>query len=68
VNNKEENSSDFCLDFVQEFGLRTAKHLPSSTHCTQGYTLHILPELKGCLLLFLNPLAEASHPVVVRYV
>ncbi len=21
VNNKEENSSDFCLDFVQEFGL-----------------------------------------------
>jgi hypothetical protein len=22
VNNKEENSKDFCLDFVQEFGLR----------------------------------------------
>jgi hypothetical protein len=22
VNNKEENSEDFCLDFVQEFGLR----------------------------------------------
>jgi hypothetical protein len=21
VNNKEENSEDFCLDFVQEFGL-----------------------------------------------
>jgi hypothetical protein len=21
VNNKEENSSDFCLDFVQQFGL-----------------------------------------------
>jgi hypothetical protein len=24
VNSKEENSSDFCLDFVQEFGLRAA--------------------------------------------
>jgi hypothetical protein len=23
VNSKEENSSDFCLDFVQEFGLRS---------------------------------------------
>ncbi len=23
VNSKEENSSDFCLVFVQEFGLRT---------------------------------------------
>jgi hypothetical protein len=23
VNNKEENSSDFCLDFVQEFGICT---------------------------------------------
>jgi hypothetical protein len=22
VNSKEENSSDFCLDFVQEFGLK----------------------------------------------
>jgi hypothetical protein len=22
VNNKEKNSLDFCLDFVQEFGLR----------------------------------------------
>jgi hypothetical protein len=25
VNNKEENSSVFCLDFVEEFGLRTTK-------------------------------------------
>jgi hypothetical protein len=24
VNSKEENSSDFCLDFVQEFGLYTS--------------------------------------------
>jgi hypothetical protein len=23
LNNKEENSKDFCLDFVQEFGLRS---------------------------------------------
>jgi hypothetical protein len=23
VNNKEEDSEDFCLDFVQEFGLRS---------------------------------------------
>ncbi len=28
VNNKEENSQDFCLDFVQEFGLCSPK-----THC-----------------------------------
>ncbi len=30
VNNKEENSKDFCLDFVQEFGLRKANVLPAS--------------------------------------
>jgi hypothetical protein len=30
VNNKEENSYNFCLDFVQEFGLRKANVLPAS--------------------------------------
>ena len=27
VNSKEENSKDFCLDFVQEFGLRMAVNM-----------------------------------------
>ncbi len=34
VNNKEENSSDFCLDFVQEFSLRTKSSFPPSLHLT----------------------------------
>jgi hypothetical protein len=25
VNSKEENSEEFCLDFVQEFGLKISK-------------------------------------------
>ncbi len=29
VNSKEENSSEFCLDFVQEFGLWSGKTLPN---------------------------------------
>ncbi len=33
VNSKEENYKDFCLDFVQEFSLWTAK-------CTQRKQLH----------------------------
>jgi hypothetical protein len=33
VDNKEENSSDFCLDFVEEFGLRTTKRLLKTLSC-----------------------------------
>jgi hypothetical protein len=29
VNSKEENSLDFCLDFVQEFGLNTCEEEPT---------------------------------------
>jgi hypothetical protein len=32
--NKEEDSSDFGLDFVQEFGLGTKSSFPSSLHLT----------------------------------
>ena len=32
VNNKEENSYDFCLDFVQEFGLRVFYILENIIH------------------------------------
>jgi hypothetical protein len=37
VNNKEENSEDFCLDFVQEFGLRP--HSRDRTHQRDGRAL-----------------------------
>jgi len=35
MNSKEENSKDFCLDFVQEFGVLS----PSSKKRTKSFTL-----------------------------
>jgi hypothetical protein len=35
-NNREENSKDFCLDFVQEFGLRLGTAVPAA-----GFTLFV---------------------------
>jgi hypothetical protein len=40
VNNKEKNSEDFCLDFVQEFGLRKGGLKILSEPCGSGSEMH----------------------------
>ncbi len=46
VNNKEENSSDFCLDFFHEFGLGTEGAL-NSTHRYRKEPLSLNDYLKN---------------------
>ncbi len=63
VNSKEEKSYDFCLDFVQEFGLRT---MLISDQCRTVLFSFLFPILKISMLCFESNLCK--HFMVHRYI
>ncbi len=72
MNSKEDKSKDFCLDFFQEFGLRTARQLlTSSTSQARLNSVKCQRPFHECLWLTTavsNSVHEAQKTLIYRFV